>query len=210
MKRQERVAARSALTFLLWATVLAGCATQPGPSAIPSTVGSADVFGPKLDPTAIASADNLALDRPVTASAFLPGQPPGAAVDGDVETVWVSGSHPQQWIEIDLGAAFDVDRLVLVPAQDPAGATVHRIFGGPQSGEVQLLHIFRGETSDGAPLEVSLIGGWPGVRYLRIETTESPSWVAWREIAVFGRPSSQPLAQVGASWTWPTSLAPQS
>ncbi len=199
MKRQERAAAPSALSFLLWATVLAGCAAQPGPSAIPSTIESTDFFGPKLDPTAIASTDNLALGRPVTASASLPGQPPEAAVDGDVETRWISGSHPQQWIEIDPGAAFDVEKLVLVPAQDPAGATVHRVFGGLQSGEAQLLYIFRGETSDGTPLEVSPIGSWGSVRYLRIETTESPSWVAWREIAVFGRPSSQPLAQVSCT-----------
>ena len=37
----------------------------------------------------------------------------------------------------------------------------------------------------GALLEYVPSAPWDGVRYLRVETRASPSWVAWREIEVF-------------------------
>jgi len=176
-----------ALSGSFLAAVLAGCNFGSRPPAASTFVASTSPTAPVLDPGVFASPDNLALNRPASASASLPDRPASAAVDGDLESFWVAGSHPTQWIEIDLGALSDVERMILVPSQDPAGATVHRILGGPESGSLELLHEFRGDTSDGVPLEVSPIAAWRGLRYLRIETTESPSWVAWREVAVFGR-----------------------
>ncbi|MBM2843958.1 MAG: type protein, partial [Anaerolineales bacterium] len=120
----------------------------------------------------------------------LPEAPAGQAVDGDTETVWSAGGHPTQWIEIDLGETFDIDRVVLTVAQDPEGVTAHQVSGRGESGAYRLLHQSRGQTTDGQQLEVSSSAAWAGVRYLKIETTESPSWVAWREIEVFGSPAT--------------------
>ena len=62
-------------------------------------------------------------------------------------TLWNAGAGPTQWIQVDLEGTYDVMRVRLIVAQDPAGRAV-------RAGE----------------------------------TTTSPSWVAWKEIQVFGEP----------------------
>jgi hypothetical protein len=172
-------------TIVVMALVLVGCGAPavPTPQAIPeSTIrAAASAARPSM-----LGLDNLAHGNPATASASLPDQPPSAAVDGDPETIWSSGGHPMQWIQLDLGSVFDLDRLVLLPAQSPEGPTVHQVWGRGVTGVYRLLHEFRGSTADGVSLDVSPVSYWSGIRYLKIETTESPSWVAWREIAAFG------------------------
>jgi predicted amidohydrolase YtcJ/peptidoglycan hydrolase-like protein with peptidoglycan-binding domain len=169
-----------------------GAASSPtAPAVLAPTVRPA----PSAVPAVSEGSDNLALGRAASASASLADQQPSNAVDGDPETVWNSGGGPTQWIEIDLGAAFDLDRIVLTVAQSPGGVTSHRVYGGAGASD-HLLHEFRGPTDDGQQLEAS--SSWPAVRYLRFETTESPSWVAWREIAVFGSPATGgPVAASG-------------
>lgn len=180
---------RATTTSLLTAILLSGCSfpgLRPPASNLTDTTlpSSAIIRIPTPEPS-----EDLALGRPVAASNSLPDQPASAAVDGDVQTFWSAGAHPPQWIEIDLGAPFDLDRLILTVAQDPAGGTTHEISGRGEDGNYRLLHEFRDGTADGQDLDVSPIAAWTAVRYVRIETTTSPSWVAWREIAVFGRPS---------------------
>ncbi|MGH8915179.1 MAG: discoidin domain-containing protein, partial [Acidimicrobiia bacterium] len=47
-------------------------------------------------------AGNIALGRPVTASASEPGAGPERLVDGDAGTHWSAGAGPTQWVEITL------------------------------------------------------------------------------------------------------------
>ena len=179
--------------LLTAALLLSACrVAAPSPSAATIVVPT---VGPAASavPAAVAASDNLARGRAASASASLAGQEPSNAVDGDLETNWSAGGHPTQWIEIDLGAAFDVERLVLTVSQYPEGLTTHQVSGRGESGAYRLLHQSRGQTTDGQQLEVTTAAAWAGVRYLKIETTESPSWVAWREIAVFGR-AARPVA----------------
>jgi hypothetical protein len=44
-----------------------------------------------------------------------------------------------------------------------------------------------GDTRDGQWLDIPITEPLDGVRYVGIETVESPSWVAWRELSVLGR-----------------------
>ena len=171
------------------ASLLAGCVSTAPP---PATVVAPTVRPTAAAPTA-APVENVALGKLAMASAALPDGPPTMAVDGDIETTWVAGGHPTQWIEIDLGAAFDIDQLRLTIAQTPDGKTVHRVWGGAAQGEIRLLHEFSAETTEGQVLEANPAPAWSAIRYLKIETTESPSWVAWREIEAFGR-AAEPVA----------------
>ena len=183
-----RGVAKHLTTIVVLALVLVGCSALSVPTPAPGpTIRPAPSAAPPSTPTS----DNLAHGKPATTSASLPDQPPSAAVDGDPETIWNAGGLPTQWIEIDFGSVFDLDRLVLLPAQTPDGPTVHQVWGRGDSGDYRLFHEFRGSTADGVALDVSPVSYWSGIRYLKIETTESPSWVAWREIAVFGRPVGQ-------------------
>ncbi len=131
-----------------------------------------------------AAPENLALGREVMASAELKTGPAFAAVDGSLGTTWNAGAFPAQWIQIDLGFAVPVGLVRLVVAQSPEGPTRHRLYGGETSRSLGLLHTFEGSTTDGQVLRFTADADDPPLRFLRIETETSPSWVAWREIEV--------------------------
>jgi len=131
-------------------------------------------------------AANLALGTPATASASAEG-PATNAVGGNVGTAWLSGMGQPQWIEVDLQQPATIGAVRLVVAQYPAeGATSHRVWTkGPGDGDVYVLReTLVGTTRDGQALEARAGAPWANVRYVRVETTQSPSWVAWKEIQV--------------------------
>ena len=128
---------------------------------------------------------NLAWRQPVTASSGVTDAPATNAVDGDSDTIWSAGAGPPAWIEVDLGAATSVSEIRLTVAQTPSGSTKHRVLGRvAPGGELVLLGTLSGETADYQILTLTSPGTWPAVRFVRVETLTSPSWVAWREIEV--------------------------
>jgi len=128
---------------------------------------------------------NLAAGATVTASSQIETGPASAAVDGSAGNIWNSGAGAPGWIQIDLGApAPPGSEVRLVVAQSPAGETEHRVYGGPSPDALIRLYTFSGSTADAQILSFTLDAAGPAVRYLRIETPASPSWVAWREIEV--------------------------
>lgn len=136
--------------------------------------------------------DNLAYGKPVTASASLPEEPPSLAVDDNLDTQWGAGASPVQWIEVDLGGPYRISEIRLVVAQWPEGDTLHRVQVRASSSEdYQTVHEFQGYTREGDQLVFTPEGSLQGVRQIRIQTLSSPSWVAWKEVQVFGE-SGQP------------------
>jgi hypothetical protein len=127
---------------------------------------------------------NLALGKPVHVSSQTGDLIGALAVDGDLGTLWNSGGGPIQWIEIDLGAEFSIQEISLTTSQYPAGRTVHRVLGKGAAGQFTELTTFDGNTSDGQTLTFAPLQPIKGIRFIRVETTISPSWIAWREIEV--------------------------
>lgn len=108
----------------------------------------------------------------------------GKAADGNPNTSWNSGGPPTQWIDIDLGSDRLFSKLRMLPEMSNWGQVVHNIYGRTSAGE---WHFFGTSGSVGqnnlwieyfSPREIP-------VRYLVIQTTTSPSWVAWREFQVY-------------------------
>ncbi len=128
-------------------------------------------------------AQNIALNKAVTVSSELSGEQGMYAVDGDLTTQWGSGDLPPQWIEIDLGITTSISRISLVVAQFPQGETQHMISTKGENGAFSPLIQFSQNTQEGDRLEWS--GSRDDVRYLRVETSSSPSWVSWKEIEVY-------------------------
>jgi len=130
---------------------------------------------------------NLAYHKKARFSQALPGYPGEFAMDGDAGTWWSAGGGPAQWIEIDLGAPYTVQTIRLILSQSPAGMSVHRVRGrGPEKDAPFItLHTFSGVTDDLSLLTYSPDQAWENIQYIRIETLQSPSWVAWREIEIF-------------------------
>jgi len=193
---RTRGVARTTSIAILLALLLVGCQTpaatlEPHSEIVEPTVRPLA----SATPTAAPLSTNLALGKAAIASASLPDQPAAAAVDGDPPKIWNSGNDAPQWIEIDLGASFDLERIILTVAQYPGGVTTHRVYGRGEAGPERLLHEFQASTEDGQQLEAS--SAWADVRHLKIETTASPSWIAWMEIAAFGQPAGIPTTSAG-------------
>lgn len=119
----------------------------------------------------------------ITASASQRDAPAALAFDGNIETVWNSGAEPEQWIQLDFGNDVEVKRIILTAAQYPEGKTVHQIWLGKDSNSLTLVHELSGFTVDKQVLMVNMESP-VNARVMRIVTTTSPSWVAWREILV--------------------------
>jgi hypothetical protein len=56
---------------------------------------------------------NLALNRPATASSIESGFSASSAVDGSLSTRWSSMFSDPQWIYVDLGSRYTLNRVVL-------------------------------------------------------------------------------------------------
>jgi hypothetical protein len=125
-----------------------------------------------------------ATSGPVTASAQLPESPAGNAVDGDPETIWNSGDDAEQWIMVNLGAPQAVSSIRLLISQFPEGESAHQIWVGADPGALTMVHEFAGFTSDPGVLEFTPASPLAGIQYVKIVTTRSTSWVAWREIEI--------------------------
>ncbi|MBN2116955.1 MAG: discoidin domain-containing protein [Anaerolineales bacterium] len=141
------------------------------------------------DPCAVVEIpnDNLAYGKPVTASRSLPAEPPENAVDDNSGTQWGAGEGPVQWIEIDLQGSHRITEIRLLVAQYPAGNTTHRLqVRASGSGAYQTVHEFNGSTNDNEWLVFKPAIPLQNVSQIRVQTIASPSWVAWKEIQVYG------------------------
>jgi hypothetical protein len=127
---------------------------------------------------------NLALGAEVRASGVLSGEPPENAVNGQTSDRWGAGAPPTQWIEIDLGSPKVVGRIRMTTSQSPPGRTVHQLWVGPSREALTLVHAFDEHTEDMQSLVFEPEAALEQVRFLRVVTTLSPSWVGWREIEV--------------------------
>lgn len=81
-----------------------------------------------------------------------------------------------------------VRKVRLRVSQSPAGDTVHQIFGSRSAMKkdpYKLLQTFKGRTEDGQWLEFAPQDPWTGVRFFKVVTVSSPSWVTWSEIEVY-------------------------
>jgi len=127
---------------------------------------------------------DLALGASAEASRYLPDQPPSGAVDGTGSIWWGAGDFAPQWILIDLGAPQSIGTIRLVVTQSPAGETLHQVWVGASVDDLHLLHTFEGYTIDGQVLEFSPDNPLENVRYIRVNTRQSPSGAGGKEIEV--------------------------
>ena len=150
----------------------------PGRESLCPPASSAD-----LEPAATSPAFSSA----IIASAELPDSPASNAIDRNTETIWNSGSDPEQWIMLNLGAPKNLSAIHLTVSQFPAGETVHQIWVGADPNNLILVHEFKGFTNDSDVLDFVPSAPLTNVQYIKIVTTQSPSWVAWREIEVISQ-----------------------
>lgn len=109
------------------------------------------------------------------------------AIDGDTDTIWSSEQSAPQWYSISLDRDYLIDRIEMVITQSPPGPTTHEIWLGHGSGmRVFYERLSDIHTEDGQTISV-VVDPPQIVNEVKILTTHSPSWVAWRDLRVFGR-----------------------
>jgi Ca2+-binding RTX toxin-like protein len=134
---------------------------------------------------------NLTNPNSYTASSSAnPSSSPDKAFDG-LGTTWNAGGYGNHWIEIDLGEQYQLSSIKLKVEQAPSGNTIHEVrisnqpIGASATGAT-LATTFKGNTVDGQWLSGDFSNS-PVGRYVQIKTTQSPSWIAWEEIEVYGK-----------------------
>ncbi len=123
------------------------------------------------------------------------------AFDGDTCTTWNSGEFPPQGVSVDLIDAPGLDGLLVYPEMTPVTADVTHVVEISDDGETyRSLAILTGVMTSGEGYALRLPKRI-ATRYLRVRTTASPSWVAWREIVplLCHRPEDQPRDQTTLS-----------
>ena len=108
------------------------------------------------------------------------------AFDGDPDSIWNANLLPMQWLSVSLDGSYLTDGIELVVAQTPAGPTTHELWLGHPSGTRTLYRRFSDVyTEPGQTLAVEIE---PPLRINEVMmlTLSGPSWVAWREVRVFG------------------------
>ncbi|WP_240490797.1 discoidin domain-containing protein [Amycolatopsis vancoresmycina] len=143
---------------------LALTAVRPTPPVLPST-GSTD----------------LARAKVTAESSHVQGYVSGNAVDGNPGTYWESANNAfPQWIQVDLGAATTVSRIVLaVPPAWGARTQTLSIAGSADGSTFDTLVAPAGHTFDPATgNSVTITASATGRRYLRLAFTANTGWPA--------------------------------
>jgi len=107
----------------------------------------------------------------------------GNAFDGSTCTTWNAGNFAPQSITVDLGTPTDVDAIVLVPEMTPNGQVRQRIEFSDDGRTFVSAHRIEAPMASGAPVEL-VMPKRERTRFVRVVSDASPSWVAWREIAL--------------------------
>jgi hypothetical protein len=127
--------------------------------------------------------------------------------DGNVNTGWSAGGFPQQWIVVDTGSTHAFTRISLLTSQYPAGQTVHSISMLNTAGTAWIpITTFSGYTDDNQWLNIQFPQVITGHEFLII-TSQSPSWVGWREIQLFEASTGAPFQAGFVGWNPPPPTA---
>ena len=124
---------------------------------------------------------DLAAGRPVAVSGTQPGYPGGNAVDGNPGSYWESTNHAfPQWIQVDLGTATPVGRVVLwLPGSWERRTQTLTLTGSTDGSSFGTLSAAAGRVFDpGSGNQVTATFPAAGVRYLRLTGTANTGWPA--------------------------------
>jgi chitodextrinase len=137
---------------------------------------------------------NLAAGRAVAASSTNPGYPAGSATDGNQASYWESANNVfPQWIQVDLGAAVAVSRLVLkLPSGWGTRTQTLSVEGSTDGSTFATVVGSAGYTFDPAAGNAVTVALSTTARYLRLNITANTGWPAGQlsEFEVYGSSTS--------------------
>jgi hypothetical protein len=139
-----------------------------------------EAYGEDAPPTPPPPSD-LARGKPVTAASQTQAYAPQNAVDGNPASYWESANNAfPQWIQVDLGAATAVGRVVLrLPAGWERRTQTLAVAGSTTGSAFTTLSAASGRTFDpAAGNQVTIAFPATPARYLRLSGTANTAWPA--------------------------------
>lgn len=107
------------------------------------------------------------------------------AVDGNDAVAWNAGEFAPQWVEIDMMRARTVSGIRMATNTFPAGNAEFEIYGGATTNPSNLIDTINVYSEPGDIYNITFSSPVPGVRYIRVLMTTSPSWVGWSELTPY-------------------------
>lgn len=109
-----------------------------------------------------------------------------AIVDPQIKSTYFNaGGHPPQWIELKLPDLYTIHNISLQVRQAPAGETIHNLYVGSTTNPTKLINTLDGYTTDAQWINLTYSPPLTNVRFLRLHTISSPSWVAWIKFLIY-------------------------
>ncbi len=140
------------------------------------------------DPTRVVSEFGAGCVRSPVAAVRVSGDQAGVAnaADGDTCTHWNSAQPPPAAISLEMAEGASVAGLVLVGESTPAEALVTHVIETSDDGEL-FVAAFRVGGITKTQIPSTVVFPTPiHRRHIRVRTTQSPSWIAWRDVVPFG------------------------
>ena len=124
--------------------------------------------------------------KPAVASRTDRNYPTINITDGNTETFWNAGGYAPQWVQIDLQNNYNISSIRLNPEITPSGRTVQKISVSEDLKVWKEIDNFTENNTASGRVISRNYNNLLNIRGIKVETTLSPSYVAWREIEVFG------------------------
>lgn len=128
------------------------------------------------------------------------GNDPSFAVDDNPLTSWSARGFAPQWYEMDLGSQKQFYGLSVVLEQSPAGNTTFTIFTAGDDRIFEEYHTFNGFTQAGSDLNRREPTPRSDVRFVRIHSVSSPSWISFNKVQIFTQEESNPETPFFRTW----------
>lgn len=124
---------------------------------------------------------------PVSVSSDANTSDSGRAADGDSCTVWNAGGFAPHAVTFDFGVVTSFRVVTLIPEMTPSGNVEHVIELSDDGKRFAVAHRIQAPLRSGVA-ETLRLPRTERARFVRVSSKKSPSWIAWREIALFQCP----------------------
>ena len=99
---------------------------------------------------------------------------------------WNSGGFAPKYVQLELPTTYNISNVLLKVSQSPNGVTRDELSTGATTSSLQVVRTLNSYTSAGQWINITFNPQLSGIRFLRVTTTSSPSWVAWHKFIVYG------------------------
>ncbi len=126
----------------------------------------------------------------VQVSNIYQGSKPESLVDGNLSLGWNSGAFAPQWAILDLHSPKSISQLRLMSGQSPDGQVLFKITLSSEDHSTVFELTLDRYVKAGQWINIPMLSSIANVRYIKLETIKSPSWIAWQELEATDTPSA--------------------